>query len=172
MAVHPLVSWNDLFPWQFQVNFQEKEGKCFKASWGLSSGTQTMLFPRQSVEKCWEAQPRFKHQENELYLLSGEAAKGSWSYLLCHNSITHWNERIVSWPACVFKNLLPPPGDSYSTKHFCKLFLWAQLSKSCFYHYMLNLSSHVSLGLLLCCPSLGSLFSWWPACSVSLSVMG
>lgn len=110
MAVHPLVSWNDLFPWQFQVNFQEKEGKCFKASWGLSSGTQTMLFPRQSVEKCWEAQPRFKHQENELYLLSGEAAKGSWSYLLCHNSITHWNERIVSWPACVFKNLLPPLG--------------------------------------------------------------
>ena len=75
-------------------------------------------------------------------------------------------DQCVSLKACF------PSGGSYSTKRFCKLFLLAQLLKSCFYHYVSNLSPRVSLVLLYCCSSLGSLFLWWLACSVSLSVMG
>lgn len=139
--------------------FQEKEGRCFQASWGLGFGTQTMLFLLQSIGKQL-IRPTQVQVAGKLTLSS--VRRSCEEFVDIFNELTQVRGLCLRKCVVCLKNCFPC-GDSWSTQRCCNLLFLVQFLKSCFHHYLLNLSSHPFLQdscYNLHCLSLCSHFSW------------
>lgn len=153
MGVHPLVSWNDFLPWQFQGNFQEKRSQMFQDLLRFKLWNSDNVVSAADYGKAVD-KPNPDSSIREMNSASfREKLQRICGHIYCTITVSLTEVRGLCPDQRVSLKTCFPSGDHYSTKHFCKLFLLAQLSKSCCYDCMSNLSIIVSLGLLLCCSS-------------------
>ena len=108
-----------------------------------------------SAAACWEAidKPNPDASIQEMNSTScQEKLQRTCGHIYCAIRVLFTKMKGLCPDQCVSLKSCLPSGDSCSTECFCKLFILVQFSKSCFYHHMSNLSSHVSPALLLMFP--------------------
>lgn len=106
-----------------------------------------------SAAACWEAIDDEPNPDTSIGKMNSTFCQGklqrTCGHIYCAIIVSFPEMKGLCPDRCVSLNTCLPSGDSCSTQCFCKLFLLALFSKSYFYLYMGNLSSHVSLALLL-----------------------